>query len=61
VLYPSIAWFARAIDKASVSGALPTATRALLDNRPVFDAWRDRIEALPGVALTYPPHWRNRN
>lgn len=61
VLYPGIAWLARAFDKSSADGALPTATRALLDNRPVFDAWRDRIEALPGFSSTYPPHWRNRN
>tara|TARA_E500000318_G_scaffold55586_1_gene51620 strand:+ start:464 stop:1156 length:693 start_codon:yes stop_codon:yes gene_type:complete len=61
VLYPGISWLARAIDKSSADGALPAATRTLLDNRPVFDAWRDRIETLPGFSSTYPPHWRSRN
>jgi glutathione S-transferase len=25
---------------------------------PAIDAWRARIEALPGYERTYPPHWR---
>jgi len=30
----------------------------LADFAPRLRAWVDRIEALPGYELTYPPHWR---
>jgi len=28
-------------------------------NYPALGRWLERVEALPGYARTYPPHWRS--
>ena len=56
-LYPSVGWIERAAAKAG--GAAPARVVRLLDDRPALAAWRSRLRALPGVAATTPPHWRD--
>ncbi|MEO3415739.1 glutathione S-transferase family protein [Roseovarius sp. CAU 1744] len=54
-LYPALHWIARGVVK---SGAAPLPIARLTEDRPALAAWMARIAALPGVAETYPPHWR---
>lgn len=56
-LYPMLGWIARGVDRADA--AAPTVARNLLTGRPWLAAWHERFAALPGVADTYPPHWRS--
>ena len=56
-LYPAIGWIARCVQLAGVDA--PDTTRTLTTSRPALAAWRDRMAALPGVADTHPPHWRD--
>lgn len=54
-LYPALRWIARGVAK---SDAPPLLIARLTKDRPALAAWLDRMAALPGVAETYPPHWR---
>jgi glutathione S-transferase len=57
VLYPMVKSFERAASKPAAAsfglGMLPVA-----DRYPALARWMARVEALPGYARTYPPHWR---
>jgi glutathione S-transferase len=57
VLFPLVQIVARAAGKPDAEpfdfGLLP-----LRDRFPAIAKWVGRIEALPGYARTYPPHWR---
>jgi glutathione S-transferase len=57
VIFPSIQLLVRALNRPEArdlsSRFLPLAT-----NYPALDRWIARVEALPGYARTYPPHWR---
>ena len=59
VIFPWIQLLRRALDKPAAKelGArfLPMET-----NYPALARWIHRIEALPGYARTYPPHWRDQ-
>lgn len=54
-LYPALHWIARGAD---TSPDAPESVRRLTEDRPPLRKWMDRMTALPGVADTYPPHWR---
>ncbi|MBI3451305.1 MAG: glutathione S-transferase C-terminal domain-containing protein, partial [Rhodospirillales bacterium] len=55
--YPFVEVLLRAAGKDAVKpldlGFLPFAK-----TYPGIEAWRQRIQALPGYEKTYPPHWR---
>ncbi len=57
-IYPFIKSLLRAAAKDAATplelGFLPFAARY-----PRLDAWRQRVEAIPGYERTYPPHWRS--
>ena len=57
VIFPSLQMLLRALAKAE---ARDLSSRFLpLDvNYPALSRWVARVEALPGYARTYPPHWR---
>ena len=55
-LYPSVGWIERAVEKSGNSA--PKNITSLLKDRPSLENWQARLAALPGVAATYPPHWR---
>ncbi|MDD7908334.1 glutathione S-transferase family protein [Pseudovibrio exalbescens] len=54
-LYPALHWIARGVVK---SASPPEPVARLSEDRPSLKAWMKRMSALPGVAETYPPHWR---
>jgi glutathione S-transferase len=58
VLYPSVAWLRRAIDKSSQDQAIPANVARLIEDYPQIAFWCRRVQALPGFEATYPPHWR---
>jgi glutathione S-transferase len=58
VLYPSVAWLRRAIDKSARQLELPTGVATLLEDHPQVAFWCHRVQALHGFETTYPPHWR---
>ena len=51
-LYPYVAFLFR------VESTRMPEVRAADLLTPELSAWRERIEALPYYAVTYPPHWR---
>jgi glutathione S-transferase len=57
VLYPWIMLLLRALQRPEAhelsARFLPTEA-----NYPALDRWLTRVEALPGYAQAYPPHWR---
>ncbi len=56
-LYPFVRFLGRIAhhpNAAPVAGTL----NKINDVTPAVKAWSERIEALPGYARTYPPHWR---
>ncbi len=55
-VYPALHWLARASVRAGA--ATPPEICQITDARPNLTAWSARIAALPGVAGTCPPHWR---
>lgn len=55
-LYPALHWIARGVE---LSAARPQTLHDLIPSRPALAAWLARMAALPGVADTYPPHWRS--
>ncbi len=55
-LYPALHWIARGV---ALSPSAPKAVRRLTTDRPPLTDWMGRVAALPGVAETYPPHWRS--
>ena len=57
-LYPALHWIARGAD---VSADAPDSVLRLTHDRPALAQWMDRMTALPGVADTYPPHWRKKH
>ena len=54
-LYPTLHWVARGV---ALNAAPPPPIARLTASRPSLAAWMDLMAALPGVAGTYPPHWR---
>ena len=58
VLYPSVAWLCRAIEKSAHDDEVPARVTKLLDDYSQIGLWRRRMQALPGFEATYPPHWR---
>ena len=54
-LYPALHWIARGVVKST---AAPKAVARLTEDRPALSGWMTRMAVLPGVAETYPPHWR---
>ena len=55
-LYPALHWIARGTALAGPN--TPEACTSLTSSRPALAAWMHRLRAVPGVADTYPPHWR---
>lgn len=54
-LYPALHWIARGV---ALADNPPPICGTLTSSRPPLEAWLDRMATLPGVADTYPPHWR---
>ena len=54
---PFVASLLRAAGK-DAARALPLAVLPFADRFPAIEAWRRRIEGLPGYDRTVPPHWR---
>ncbi|PCI63135.1 MAG: glutathione S-transferase [Kordiimonadales bacterium] len=57
-LYPPIGLLTRILSNPAIA-ALEANILPLADNYPALAAWTIRIEALPGYAAAYPPHWRD--
>lgn len=56
-LYPALHWIARGV--ALAGDAAPETCVTLTSSRPALHDWMARMATLPGVADTYPPHWRS--
>lgn len=54
-LYPALCWIARGV---ALNADPPETLTDIITSRPALAAWLARMDALPGVADTYPPHWR---
>ena len=54
-LLPTLAWLDRALELNTA--ALPAPTAALASRPANLAAWQRRMETLPEVAQTWPPHW----
>jgi glutathione S-transferase len=57
VLYPMLKSLERASGKPAAA-AFGLGFARVSDGYPALARWMGRIEALPGYARTYPPHWR---
>jgi len=57
VIYPGIQTLLRALERREAQ-ELRGRLLPLEEKYPGLAAWSKRIEALPGYARTYPPHWR---
>lgn len=57
VIFPWIQLLRRALDR-SAAAELGGRFLPMERNYPALGRWIQRIEALPGYARTYPPHWR---
>jgi glutathione S-transferase len=57
VIFPWIQLLRRALDR-SAAAELGARFLPMERNYPALARWIERIEALPGYDLTYPPHWR---
>lgn len=57
VIYPGIQTLLRALDRREAQ-ELRSRLLPFEEKYPALAAWSKRIEALPGYARTYPPHWR---
>lgn len=57
VYYPTIQQLLRVLSKPDVQ-ALDLGLHPLEQRYPNIGAWKQRVDALPGVDSTYPPHWR---
>ena len=58
VIFPWIQVLRRALDR-SAAAELGARFLPMERNYPALARWIERIEALPGYARTYPPHWRD--
>jgi glutathione S-transferase len=58
-VYPGIKTLERALAKPDAE-TLDHGLRSLAVSFPKLADWMIRVEALPGYAATYPPHWRVR-
>jgi glutathione S-transferase len=58
VIFPWIQLLRRALNRDSAA-ELRARFLPMERNYPALARWIDRIEALPGYARTYPPHWRS--
>lgn len=58
-VYPGIKTLERALGKPDAA-ELDHGLRSLAVSFPKLADWMMRVEALPGYAATYPPHWRVR-
>lgn len=57
VIFPGIQLLLRALQRPE-AGVLSSRFLPLEVNYPALARWLARIEALPGYARTFPPHWR---
>ena len=57
VIYPGIQTLLRALERREAQ-ELRSRLLPFEEKYPALAAWSKRIEALPGYARTYPPHWR---
>ena len=55
-LYPALHWIARGTALADQNA--PEICATLTSSRPALADWMHRFRAVPGIADTYPPHWR---
>jgi glutathione S-transferase len=58
VVFPGIMLLLRAMEKRE-AGDLRARFLPLETTHPAIARWIRRVEALPGYARTYPPHWRD--
>jgi glutathione S-transferase len=58
VIFPWIQVLRRALNR-SAAAELGARFLPMERNYPALARWIARIEALPGYARTYPPHWRD--
>ncbi|MCJ9427950.1 glutathione S-transferase family protein [Kordiimonas marina] len=58
ILYPYAALIERVVQHPKAD-MIPFGMLPYADKLPVLEAWRQRIEALPGYDKTYPTHWRS--
>lgn len=58
VFYPTLHRLLRADSKPSAA-EVGFAVAPLADRFPAVASWQGRLEQLPGVDATYPPHWRS--
>jgi glutathione S-transferase len=58
VIFPWIQVLRRALDRGAAA-ELGARFLPMERNYPALARWIERIEALPGYARTYPPHWRD--
>jgi glutathione S-transferase len=56
-LFPMVKSIERASGKPA-AGAFGLGFVPVVDRHPALARWMARVEALPGYARTYPPHWR---
>ncbi len=56
-VYPAMKTLERALAKPDAE-TLDHGIRSLAESLPKLADWMIRVEALPGYAATYPPHWR---
>ncbi len=57
VIFPALMALLRALEKPAAR-ELSTRFLPLAANYPALERWSKRVEALPGYARTFPPHWR---
>lgn len=57
VIFPGIQLLRRALERPEAK-ELSSRFMPVEVNYPALGRWLERVEALPGYARTYPPHWR---
>jgi len=59
-VFPILMTLSRAASKEAAK-PFQLGLEPLADRYPALEAWRGRIEAIPGYERTYPPHWREKS
>jgi glutathione S-transferase len=59
IIFPGIQMLLRALERREAQ-ELRSRLLPLETNYPAIAGWIKRVEALPGYARTYPPHWREK-